>query len=445
MRVDYLKLRFENWLGDQNFSEEAFDVFREAVVCYRASAYRSALLMSYVGFLTIIRDRLMEKPDIPTGFNEIEWKKILTDICNPEMWEVNTFETIKNTKKPVFDISDDLRLQIRYWRDRRNDCAHNKKNIITYSHVESFWAFLISKQDKISVKGSIDELLNDVESFFDISKTPAYALPDKLLEKILSNLTNTDEIRLFIPQMADKMITYQNNKRTWTPRNFEFLNQLFLNNNTFLKEFIKYFVDREIKNILVEFLKNYPVHTKSLRDNSELIREIWYSLLFDGSGKLLQYGALSVYCSLLRNELIPDNQLNESFVKIFNGLESKGFNEQDYYTLETAGFFKIFDGALLELDNYSKFRLYFNDWAWANHCPEIICAYLEKAEITKQYVKFMRYIFGSGYPFEVYPLVEEMLKKSPEKITLIKKIVKENSDLKMPNLECLKEDLNEDN
>lgn len=352
MRVDYLKLRFETWLKKQDFSEEAYDVFEEAVKCYGATAYRSALLMSYVGFLTIIKDKIMETKYIPTGYTENDWKNnILAPIHDPENWEKNTYETIKRANRPVFNISKDVKSQIEYWKDRRNDCAHNKRNMITYSHVESFWAFLISNIDKITILGTIPELVNDIETFFDISKTPASEPFTKLSEKILAILTKKDEIMQFIPKMVDKMcVRDSNNNLMWNFRNYGLLNELFLKSDLFSKEFIKYLIENNLKNELTVFLRSYPIHSKFLRGYDEEIRKIWHSQLFavlgDGE-RILNYKSMNVYCSLVRNGLIPESQLEESFELMFKNLADWAFgdeiSEMDYITLKDCGFLKIFD------------------------------------------------------------------------------------------------------
>ena len=56
-----MKLDFEIWLGDQRqtIPAAAKGIFDEAVICYKASAYRGAYILSYLGFLTIIRERLL--------------------------------------------------------------------------------------------------------------------------------------------------------------------------------------------------------------------------------------------------------------------------------------------------------------------------------------------------------------------------------------------------
>ena len=42
-----MRLRFSEWLESQEMEDEARDLFSESVKCYKASAYRAALLFHF--------------------------------------------------------------------------------------------------------------------------------------------------------------------------------------------------------------------------------------------------------------------------------------------------------------------------------------------------------------------------------------------------------------
>ena len=70
-----MKIPFEEWILSQEVSNDAKNLINEAIICYKADAYRAALLFSYLCFQTIVRDRMLNahKPDnIPDGM----WKDI---------------------------------------------------------------------------------------------------------------------------------------------------------------------------------------------------------------------------------------------------------------------------------------------------------------------------------------------------------------------------------
>ena len=76
-----MKLAIEQWIDENTFSLNVLDLFKESTICYKNSAYRASLLLSYLGFLTIIKDKLntSKKPD---SFNEVDWRNKIRAINN---------------------------------------------------------------------------------------------------------------------------------------------------------------------------------------------------------------------------------------------------------------------------------------------------------------------------------------------------------------------------
>ncbi|WP_236635932.1 hypothetical protein [Bacillus thuringiensis] len=70
-----MNLHFENWIHEQKISEESLILFDESIMCYRVGAYRASFLMSYLGFMKALRDRLL-KSDKPSLVNEHDWEKV---------------------------------------------------------------------------------------------------------------------------------------------------------------------------------------------------------------------------------------------------------------------------------------------------------------------------------------------------------------------------------
>ena len=96
-----MKLEIENWLAKRHSSVNVIKLFNEAVICYRNTAYRASLLFSYLGFLTIVKEILIQsrKPiEIPDG----EWSNILRDINNDEKWEKAVYESLIRRNRPIF-------------------------------------------------------------------------------------------------------------------------------------------------------------------------------------------------------------------------------------------------------------------------------------------------------------------------------------------------------
>src|SRR5690606_38212653 len=107
----------EDWLNrkTQNFSEDSKILFEESLLCYRIKAYRASLLFSYLGFLTFIKE-LIIKSKKPETFDEGRWELLVRCLNNEDEWEEKVYKELTNSKNPLFNISEALRLQIKYWK-----------------------------------------------------------------------------------------------------------------------------------------------------------------------------------------------------------------------------------------------------------------------------------------------------------------------------------------
>ncbi|KAA6314826.1 hypothetical protein EZS27_034619 [termite gut metagenome] len=156
-----MKLKIEYWINDNNFSDAITNIFSESVMCYKNGIYRPALLLSYISFMNILRERILVS-DGPKVFEKSQWNQIQRNVIKDETWEKAVFDatqqrgkieqsTKAKTRDTIFSISETIREEIFYWKNRRNDCAHFKTNHIDAFHVEAFWAFLQSNLSKITI------------------------------------------------------------------------------------------------------------------------------------------------------------------------------------------------------------------------------------------------------------------------------------------------------
>lgn len=162
-----MKLKFEIFIENKDFSINSKTLFKEAITCYKFSAYRASLIMAYLGFIELIRNKIYLS-EIPNGYTQKRWKQdILHKIKNEECWDKEVFELLIRTKDPIFNnISNGLKTQLCYWKDRRNDCAHFKKNNISQCHIEAFFEFIESNLDKFIINDSVESIINEVKEFF---------------------------------------------------------------------------------------------------------------------------------------------------------------------------------------------------------------------------------------------------------------------------------------
>ena len=54
-----MKLNIETWLETAKLPAESRHLFDDAIKCYKAEAFTAGMLMSYLGFLIILKNRIM--------------------------------------------------------------------------------------------------------------------------------------------------------------------------------------------------------------------------------------------------------------------------------------------------------------------------------------------------------------------------------------------------
>jgi hypothetical protein len=79
-------LPIEAWLNTQKISIEALSSFDESFICFKVGAYKASLLFAYLGFMNVIRDRIVAAPP-PTGITPGYWSGIQANAKSPETWE----------------------------------------------------------------------------------------------------------------------------------------------------------------------------------------------------------------------------------------------------------------------------------------------------------------------------------------------------------------------
>ena len=328
-----MQTRIKRWLDEQEISEEATSIFEESLICYNSKAWRSALLMSYVGFLTIVRDRILSA-SMPSGFPDSAWNQKGRDLRNPDKWDTNAFScTQQKSPAPIFIVSDDLRHQVEFWKNRRNDCAHSKPNLITAGHVESFYSFLVSNSSKFVVNGSRNSLLGRIKDHYNPDKTPMNTPVDELIVSLNTSVESAE-----LDDFIDEIFVYLDSTKT----SYEVITGAICGNKVKFIEAIYRLGSTEVKSVtLGKLLASPELALSVLRENTqfsneligqpELIRTIWRNHLFRNN--MNDFGVL---CSLINNGLIPIQQMNEVFEVVFevdiqpNSLEQRVLELNDF-------------------------------------------------------------------------------------------------------------------
>lgn len=392
-----MKIHIEIWVEEQKLSLQVRKLFGESVICYKHGANRASLLFSYLGFITHIKETLVQSNN-PNPSQLGRWQNIQNEIQDDDKWEKRVFEELTNSTNPIFDIKEDLRQQIKYWKDRRNDCAHYKSNDIESHSVETFWSFIKSNIRKITVEGGRASLINKFENHFDATKTPPNTPFDSLINEIPGavELSEFDSFLDELGQKLDPIGFYEHNLLKIHNKIFELSPADYKNK---LSAFLK------IKNIDLEFISKYQDKINSMDYDPSEIRQIWKTRLFTHYNQRVLF---EIYASLLRNGLIPDDQTQEALEHLFDNFEqTKHSMPNDIHVkaqlinpkLEQI----VFQKAIIEND--------LSSFMWVNSKCDFIAFYVEHFPLKTETVKSIcEMVERSNYSFWLESKIQSILK-----------------------------------
>jgi len=396
-----VRIEFADWFFDQQVTQETKDLFAEAVVCYKASAYRSALLMSYTGFLTIVRDRVLVA-GCPAGIAAGDWGIIQGRLRNDDLWEKEAYDaTQKRMPAPIFELSEDLRHQVTYWKNRRNDCAHAKANRIEFAHVEAFWLFVRSNLGRFVVRGSRAALLDLIRNHYDPRLNPLGEDPSYIVEMIPHSI-ELAEIADFLADIRGLFRGHAPILGTHVPVFLDLYNRIVgLNNDAITREVIR-FLEADI-DLFMGFLRAFPERVHLLADNAPLVRNLWFDRLFSSQGDLQVYGAL------LRNSLIPPEQIREAHRVVVRRWQDEIPDEGCQTILRETGFFD-------EFCEYAFEGGYVRIFEWANANRDVIAWYVERFPLTPAIVRAICTTFEpANYPWHLRDPLGTLFRDNAEK------------------------------
>jgi hypothetical protein len=168
-----MRLFIEDW-AEKNLSEIGIEIMKEATLCYKVGAYRSAFLMSYLSFKQTIRDRILEfESKVPDNINDKDkWEElIISKLKDDDKWETTINEIVyssmsnpSNIKSCIFSFSngDEIKTSYKYWKNIRNSCAHAKEKNIDYFTVEQFWNYIQDDLPEYYILGGEKYLTNEL-------------------------------------------------------------------------------------------------------------------------------------------------------------------------------------------------------------------------------------------------------------------------------------------
>lgn len=403
-----MRLHFEEWIKGQKISYRTEELIDEAILCYRAKAYKASLLFSYLSFQNIIKERILSA-DAPPGYTPALWGGIQNDLRDDDKWESKIIECVdRNRPGSIFRLSDDVKKQYFYWKDRRNDCAHGKDNKIGMSHVETFWLFVESNLSKFGVNGGKESLLERIKVFFDQNLTPPNTDPLPIIQDIQYAIEPSD-----YNEVLDKIFEYSKIKGIILSYDVAFWIKLLSVESEFRVHAVNYLKTK--KNLISAILAKDPSNIIYFSNDPVFIRSLW---------KELHYNTSSTLIHLLRHRLIPPEQFGEFVRTVSVTIDSLLRDDETILTtLEEYDLFKEIKQIAFEEGKISNFD-------WCREHRNLICHLILKDGFDEDMVRSLNSVFSSYHiPWKLGDSLEQLFIDNPEYKIAYKRITEETGGL----------------
>ncbi|WP_025720961.1 hypothetical protein [Paenibacillus polymyxa] len=392
-----MNIPFERWIREQTLSSRSIELIEEALICYRAKAYKASLLYSYLSFQNIVKERLLNSSN-PPGYAEHFWIQIQQDLRSDDKWESKLIECIERIQPGnIFNLSNDIKQQYFYWKDRRNDCAHAKGNKIGISHVETFWLFFESNLSKFVVNGGKESLIQRIMTYFDPVQTPRNHDPSLIINDIPKAIDTNEYI-----EILDVLYSTTDDGPFLNESTFPFWNQLFNLNDAFIEKLID-FIKQKTKLCLV-LLTEDPSKVTYFANDTTFIRTLWKGMIRNS------YQHYKIILGLLRHRLIPEDQFSEFVETVTTKVNDTLFiraEDVDLMILEESGFFN-------ELRNLAFVEKKINNFDWARENKHLITHLIVRCGFDEATVRTINSTFSSAFiPWRLRDALNEMFEANP--------------------------------
>lgn len=418
-----MRLKFEEWYKERKFSSLTEDLFDESVSCYKISAYRSAFLMSYLGFQNIIRERLLnddKKEDIFT-------KETIDILEGDERWEFKITTIIKSNNKNdkknekinkelfndnyivnnskninPFKLSEHIEQEYNYWHLIRNNSAHAKGREITYSTIESFWNFIENSISKFIINGGKDGLIRRAKECYKYKN-----------EKNASDIEDIEVIVDDLISLGEEKEIYEFLKEISVLFKIEYYNKYDIVKRFWDKivKFDKGIVNKNllslVKNdteLLLKFIEVYPMIFKELQDDYRFMVDLREQKIAEYIRYAYNYKERVAIWRLI-DMILTDNKLAEeeleNFIDIIVNNSSMPPVEQSICVLKNTSYFEKLRKNIFSYQ-FDPFKSGGKSYVDKNH--QLIKFYLLEMELDNEVVEKVNkmYEWSHGYNFNEY-------------------------------------------
>lgn len=427
--VPPMKLEIETWLEENSIPQSAKNLFSEAIICYKVSAYRSSFIMSYIGFQNILKEKILNSTKIPDGIDCSYWKQIINKICDDNTWDEQIY-TCVNMQNPnrIFMVNKDITKQYEYWRTIRNSCAHGKDNIISYSHTEAFWLFIQSYYRNFTINCGPQGLLEVVSKHYDIRYTEKNKDCSYIINSISSELIN-EELKEFIIEVFKFFYDKWHTRRIEDSEFYEFIHKMLIHKDNRLRENVLNFIKSENgRDYLYEFVQAFPSTINELMNDKSFARLIWTEKIFEanawneGPWKIIKHLLVrSLKEDGSNNSIIPKDEF-EDFIKNLYKWSNGRAHDDIIELLKATNFYTIMKK---DLFMYDYLWDYPNGINHANFYADRIAYYIKTVGLDEDIVRRINLIYSFATYGEFYNRINCLMQKYPEIMDKYIEIVKE--------------------
>ena len=386
------------------------DILNDAIRCYRNGIARPALMLSYIAFIQAVRDNLL-KSDMPKGFNEPRWKACMSKLRQENAWDEQVISCIKcRDNLPYFELTDSLRDDVCFWRNRRNGCAHYKDSEITLSHVAAFWVFIMDNYNKFTPIGSLMQSVNDYKRHYNVSITPKGTSTEVIFKRLCLAIKTEDDLLLFLKE-TDSCMEYEEQA--------QLLHDLLMDERH--KSKVISLLTVKLKRVKMYLALKPADVSVVLGNNPEMTRKFWYEDF------MLFASCANVYVEMLRAKMIPQGEIKESldmFLK--HEYKRSAFyldNPEDFNVLKENGLYDIF------IEEYLSKDFVCNNPGEKCHKTDFYISLIQRGGISDKLIKVLSESIKGTFPYTLENRLKgEIFKEEENKKQYLDSIVKQNLD-----------------
>ncbi len=417
-----MKIEFEKWLEANDIPEEALILFEEAINCYKISAYRSSFIMSYIAFQNILKSRILQSTNSPTGIDMNWWTRICADLGDEDKWDNTVVDCVKrNNPDRVFLIDAASVTEYESYRVIRNKCAHGKTGKIEYYHVESFWNYIKENFYRFSINGGKIGLLQDIQNHYDKTITPPNSDIKYIIDRIKLGILDAD-LNEFIKNVYDfcknESSVYYN---VFSAHNkfIDLWDALVNSSNERIQNAIIEFIKKERPEDTCEFVGRYPSTTDKFLSDGAFARKLWTGLL-----KECDYDNIGLWNLLEKiviNDMVPDAE-KPDFDNLLFSILGKYFPEEKIDILNKTNYFSKLEKSLFDANNYKNS----NGINYANSVAGAFKHYINEFGLSVESVICINVIFSFATYGPFYSAIRTLMKQD-DTLLDYQKIVQENN------------------